>query len=320
LFRLKALLPHKNLKAFIVGKTRFGVMSGKEFFQDRYTQLGWELKEVKLRQAIRINNNNAKGKNLVERLAGLGVQLEKIPFLQSGYWVSESKVSAGATSEYLLGLYSIQEAAAQIPVSLFGNLRGKKVLDCAAAPGGKTTQLADAMQNTGAVVALDVDKRRLTALGNHLERCYVANTVVYLLDARRAPSLNVKFDRILVDAPCSGNFAADRNWFRNRTLKDIERNAALQKEILSKTAECLSDKGELVYSTCSLEPEEDELNMDWAIKHLGLEIQDINCIGSGGLTEVFGRQLDPTVARCRRIWPGETQGFFVCKLKRRQLR
>jgi NOL1/NOP2/sun family putative RNA methylase len=293
-------------------------MSGKEFFQDRYRQMGWQLQEVTLRQAIRINNNNAKGKNLVTRLAGLGVQLDKIPFLESGYWVAESKVSAGATAEYLLGLYSIQEAAAQIPVSVFSDLRGKKVLDCAAAPGGKTVQLADEMENTGAIVALDVDKRRLTALGNHLERCRVSNAVVYLRDARQAASLNLKFDRILVDAPCSGNFASDRDWFRNRTIKDIERNASVQREILTKALDCLTEQGELVYSTCSLEPEEDEMNMDWAVKHLPVEIQKIDCYGENGLTHVFGKLLDPSVERCRRLWPGLTQGFFVCKLKRRQ--
>jgi tRNA (cytosine40_48-C5)-methyltransferase len=294
-------------------------MSGKEFYQDRYRQLGWQLKELQLRQAIRLNNNSAKGKKLVERLASLGVHLEKIPFLDSGYWVKESKVSAGATAEYLLGLYSIQEAAAQIPVSLFSDLKGKKVLDCTAAPGGKTVQLADAMDNTGVVVALDVDKRRLAALSNHLERCHVANTVVYMMDARNAPSLGVKFDRVLVDAPCSGNYAADRDWFKNRTLKDIERNASMQREILTKAADCLSDNGEMVYSTCSLEPEEGELNMDWAIKNLNLQIQKINCYGEKGLINVFGKTLEPSVERCKRLWPGETQGFFVCKLKRSQL-
>lgn len=293
-------------------------MSGKEFFQYRYMQLGYKLQEVKLRQAIRINNTNTKGKNLIERLAGLGLHLQKIPFSKSGYWVIESKVSAGATAEYLLGMYSIQEASAQIPVSLFSDLKGKKVLDVTAAPGGKTVQLADLMENTGVIVALDVDKRRLTALGNHLERCRVSNTIVYLLDARQAPSLNTKFDRILVDAPCSGNFAADKDWFRNRTLKDIERNASLQREILTKTVDCLSDRGELVYSTCSLEPEENELNMDWAVKHLNIQIQEINCHGSKGLTNIFGKKLDPSVGRCRRIWPDPTQGFFVCKLKRRE--
>jgi tRNA (cytosine40_48-C5)-methyltransferase len=291
-------------------------MSGKEFFAERYLQLGWKIQEVKLRQAIRINNQNAKGKNIIGRLESLGVHLQKIPFLDSGYWVLDSKVSAGATAEYLLGLYSIQEVAAQIPASLFTNPKGKRVLDAAAAPGGKTVQLADLMQNTGAVVALDVDKRRLTALSNHLERCHVSNTVVYLLDAKQALKLNVKFDRILVDAPCSGNFAADRNWFKNRTIKDVERNATAQREILAKTTECLSDEGEIIYSTCSLEPEENELNMDWAIKNFNLQIQEVNCKGDNGLTTVFGKQLDPSIAKCRRLWPAETQGFFVCKLKR----
>lgn len=305
----KLLSPHRQGLA----------VSGREFFQDRYRQLGWELKEVNLRQAIRINNTNARGKNLVERLNSLGVVLQKIPFLQSGYWVLDSKVSAGATAEYLLGLYSIQEAAAQIPVSLFSDLRGKRVLDCAAAPGGKTVQLADAMQNSGAIVALDVDKRRIAAVGNHLERCSITNTVVYLLDARQVPSLNLRFDRILVDAPCSGNFAGDRDWFKNRTLKDIQCNAALQKDILTKASECLSNHGELVYSTCSLEPEENELNMDWAIKNLNLQIQETHSsYGQNGLTEVFGKKLDSSVAKCLRMWPNETQGFFAAKLKRSQ--
>ncbi|MFA7398022.1 MAG: RsmB/NOP family class I SAM-dependent RNA methyltransferase [Candidatus Bathyarchaeia archaeon] len=292
-------------------------MSGKEFFQDRYRQLGWKLREVKLCQSIRINNTNAKAKNIVERLSQLGVQLEKIPFLNDGYWVVDSKVSPGATAEYLLGLYSIQEAAAQIPVSLFRDLKGKKVLDIAAAPGGKTVQLADAMDNTGVIVALDVNKRRLTALANHLERCHTANTVVYLMDARRATALGIKFDRVLVDAPCSGNLAGDRNWFKNRTLKDIQRNASLQREILTIANECLSNNGELVYSTCSLEPEENELNMDWSIKTLNLELQDIDCTGTAGLTQVFGNKLDLTITKCRRLWPDKTQGFFVAKLKKR---
>jgi tRNA (cytosine40_48-C5)-methyltransferase len=292
-------------------------MSGKEFFTDRYERLGWKYQEVTLRQAIRVNNASAKGKKLVPRLADLGVHLQKIPFLDFGYWVQESKVSAGATAEYLLGMYSIQEAAAQIPVSVFTHLKSKKVLDVAAAPGGKTTQLADLMENTGAIVALDEDKWRLNALCNHLERCHVSNTVVYLLDARQASTLNVKFDRVLVDAPCSGNFASDRDWFKNRTLKDVERNAGLQREILTEATKCLIDEGEMVYSTCSLEPEENELNMDWAIKNLNLQIQEIFCHGEKGLTNIFGKQLDPSIKHCRRLWPGETQGFFVCKLKKR---
>ena len=291
-------------------------MSGKDFFLSRYEKLGWQYQEPNVKQAIRINKTNTKGKHILERLEHLGVELEKVPFLEQGYWVKNSTVSVGATAEYLLGYYSVQEAAAQIPATLFTGLKGKRVLDAAAAPGGKTVQLADLMENSGVLVALDIDKRRVNALSNHLERCHVGNCVVYLLDARMAGQLNVKFDRILLDVPCSGNFASDREWFRRRTIADVERNAKLQREILSKAVDCLTDDGEIVYSTCSLEPEEDELNMDWAIHSLNLQIQEVNCYGQSGLTNVFGKQLDSSIERCRRIWPSETQGFFVCKLKR----
>jgi NOL1/NOP2/sun family putative RNA methylase len=295
-------------------------MSGKGFFVNRYERLGWKFKDAEPRQAIRINVTNAEGKNLEERLRSMGMRLEKVPFLETGYWVHSSRVSIGATAEYLLGLYSIQEAAAQIPASLFTALQDKTVLDACAAPGGKTVQLADLMGNTGAIVALDIEKRRLAALSNHLERCHVSNVLVYHLDARQASRLNLKFDRVLLDVPCSGNFAVDKNWFERRTLKDVERNAKLQREILTEALACLSSDGEIIYSTCSLEPEENEVNMDWAIKHLNLQIEEIDCHGQRGLTNVFGSQLDVSVEHCKRIWPAETQGFFVCKLRRRNKR
>lgn len=291
-------------------------MSGKAFFTNRYAKLGWEYKDVELRQAIRINSINAEEEETVKRLAHRGVALEKLPFLKNGYWISKSKFSLGATAEYLLGLYSIQETAAQIPATLFTNLKGKTVLDACAAPGGKTIQLADLMQNTGAIVALDIDKRRLTALSNHLERCRVKNTAVYCMDARQISRLNVTFDKILLDVPCSGNFATDKQWLNRRTIQDVEKNAKVQREILTEAAKVLRNDGEIVYSTCSLEPEEDELNIDWATRNLGLKTEEINCYGSKALTNIFGTKLDSSIENCRRIWPGQTQGFFACKLKR----
>jgi len=293
-------------------------MSGKEFFVDRYEKLGWNFCQVKARQSIRVNEANAKGKNVQERLKHDGVAIDRIPFLENGFWVRHSRVSVGATAEYLLGFYSIQEAAAQIPATLFSDPKSKVILDACAAPGGKTGQLADVMNNTGVIVALDVDKRRLSALANHLERCHVSNTVVYDRDARYASGLKLMFDRILLDVPCSGNFAADEHWFGRRTLRDVERNARLQREILTEASNCLKDDGEIIYATCSLEPEEDELNMDWAIKNLNLTIEKVDSPGQDGVTDVFGKNLDASISRCRRMWPGDTQGFFVCKLKKRR--
>jgi len=292
-------------------------MSKKDFFISRYKQLGWDFVNIRPNQAVRINNKNYEPEEFLTRLKNSRILLEKIPFLKNGYWVTKSKVSVGATAEYLLGFYSIQGAASQIPASLFTKIKGKKVLDACAAPGGKTVQLAKLMGNTGLIVALDVNKRRLRALSNQLERCHISNSIVYLLDARQTSLLNLKFDRILIDAPCSGNFTMDKNWFNRRTLKDIKRNARLQREILAKCADCLGDHGEIVYSTCSLEPEENELNMDWATANLNLNIEKIDCYGVKGVSNIFGKKLNNTITRCRRIWPGKTQGFFVCKLRKK---
>lgn len=293
-------------------------MSNKDFFVSRYRELGWKYGEVTPRQAIRINTMNVeKTTDILQRLRSIGMTLEKVSFLDHGYWVCNSKFSAGATSEYLLGLYSIQEAAAQIPVTLFTEMKDKDVLDACAAPGGKTVQLADSMDNTGAIIALDIKKERLAALANQLERCRVKDTVVYFLDARKISRLKMGFDRILLDMPCSGNFVADRNWFKRRTIEDVQRNAALQREILAQAVKVMKADGEIVYSTCSLEPEEDELNITWAVRNLDLRVEDLDCYGQKGLTNVFGKRLDASAEKCRRIWPGQTQGFFVCKLKRR---
>jgi NOL1/NOP2/sun family putative RNA methylase len=291
-------------------------MSGKAFFANRYRKLGWQFKNVSLKQAIRINRANIASAKLVQRLRDRGVALSKIAFLELGYWVDRARFSVGSTSEYLLGLYSVQEAAAQIPATVFAGLQGKTVLDACAAPGGKTTQLADLMFDTGVITALDVDERRLTALCNQLERCRIRNTIVYGLDARNVAELHACYDRILLDLPCSGNFAIDKEWFRRRTIKDVQRNAALQREILAAAVKVLKDNGEIVYSTCSLEPEENELNIDWAIRKLRLRVEKIDCLGEEGLTDVFGKHLDSSVRNCKRIWPGETQGFFVCRLRK----
>lgn len=292
-------------------------MSDKELFANRYRELGWTYKDVKLKPSIRINTMNTDRDDTVNRLESLGIKLKKIPFLENGYWIGKSKFSVGATAEYLLGIYSIQEAAAQIPATLFTELEDKTVLDGCASPGGKTVQLANLMKNSGVIVALDLKRRRLFPLSNQLERSRVKNTIVYQMDARKASKLNMKFDRVLLDVPCSGNYVTDNEWFNKRTLKDVERNARRQRQILTEAAKTVEDDGEIVYSTCSMEPEENELNINWAIETLNLQVDEVKCHGEKGLTNVFGKKLDISIEKCKRIWPDQTQGFFVCKLRKR---
>jgi NOL1/NOP2/sun family putative RNA methylase len=291
-------------------------MSSKQFFVNRYKKLGWTYKQTKLKQAIRINTMNASRDTVVQRLESLGIVLETIPFLEDGYWIRKSKFSVGATAEYLLGLYSIQEAAAQIPVTLFTELEDKTVLDTCASPGGKTVQLANLMKNSGVIVALELKQRKMFALANQLERSRVTNTAVYNMDAREASKLNMKFDCVLLDVPCSGNPVADKGWFSKRTIEDVYRNARRQRQILTEAVKVTKDGGEIVYATCSLEPEENELNIDWAIGALNVKVEEIKCHGEKALTNVFGKELDRSIEKCRRIWPNQTQGFFVCKLRK----
>lgn len=291
-------------------------MSGKQFFVNRYRKLGWKYKQVQLRQAIRINTMNENTDNVVSRLESLGIVLEKIPFLEDGYWINKSKFSVGATAEYLLGLYSIQETAAQIPATLFTDPKNKTVLDSCASPGGKTVQLANLMNNRGVIVALELKKRKMFALTNQLERCRVTNTAVYNLDAREASKLNMKFACVLLDVPCSGNPITDRDWFNKRTIQDVYRNAHRQRQILTNAAIVTENDGEIVYATCSMEPEENEMNIDWALRVLNFKVEEISCHGEKGLTNVFDKELDSSVEKCKRIWPDQTQGFFVCKLRK----
>jgi NOL1/NOP2/sun family putative RNA methylase len=291
-------------------------MSAKHFFVNRYRKMGWTYKQTKPKQAIRINTTKASRGDVVNRLKSLGIALQKIPFLQNGYWISKSNFSVGATAEYLLGLYSIQEAAAQIPVTLFTKLENKTVLDACASPGGKTVQLSNQMKNSGLIVALELKKRKMFALANQLERSRMTNVAVYQMDARKTSKLNIKFDCALLDVPCSGNHATDKDWFNKRSLKDVEKNARRQREILTEAVKVTKDDGELVYATCSLEPEENELNIDWAVTNLNVTVETISCHGEKGLTNVFGKELDESLEKCRRIWPGQTQGFFFCKLRK----
>lgn len=292
-------------------------MSNQQFFIERYKRLGQEWTEVKDKIALRINTLKISHEKLLERLKNLGVELEKIPFAKDGYVVKKSKFSLGAITEFLLGYYYLQGEASQIPIQVLEPKEGEVVLDCCAAPGGKTTQIAQYMKNTGQIIALESKTHRMQSLKSSLERIGVENCVAYLMDARKMNSLRVQFDKILLDAPCSGNYVTDKRWFEKRNLKGIQENAKLQKELLREAVKSLKIGGTLVYSTCSLEPEENELNIAWALENLPVELHDAEIqIGDEGLTEVFGKKLNDKIKRCRRFWPWKTQteGFFIAKL------
>jgi len=290
--------------------------AGKQFFLKRYLSLGHRLTgDESTRQSIRVNTLKTTDDEITETLTALGVKLAKVPYLDHGYTVEKSGFSLGASIEYLLGLFSLQEPASQYAVQTLAPEAGDTVLDMCAAPGGKTTQIAACMMNRGLLYAVDVDRARVYALENNLERCGVGNSLVYNGDAARL-ELGTVFSRVLLDAPCSGNYVTDPNWFRRRSIEDVHRNAETQRALLSAALNVLKPGGILLYATCSLEPEEDELNIEWLLSNHGVALEEIEGPGENGLTQVFGRRLDAEISKCHRFWPDttHTQGFFLAKV------
>ncbi len=290
---------------------------GASFYLDRYRSMGHELRgNERTKKAIRVNTLIASKEEVAAKLGSRGAKLTNIPWLRDGFHVEGGESSFGASFEYLLGLYSIQEAAAQFPVEILAPRDGEVVLDMCAAPGGKTTQISAWMRNTGVVIAVDIRRDRLYALENNLERTRVENCIVYHADAVEFDYFDALFDRILLDAPCSGNYVTDKSWFSKRSINDVETNAGEQRRLLAAAVRLLRVSGTLVYTTCSLEPEENELNIQWLLDNNSVKLEEIGGPGSSALTKVLGMNLSSEVARCRRFWPDETgtQGFFVAKV------
>ncbi len=290
---------------------------GAGFFLERYAAMGHPLSgRERTRRAIRLNPLLATRQDIVDRLVNRGFEIEPVPWLRDAFYARGGESSLGSSFEYLLGLYSLQEAAAQFPVETLAPTAGDVVLDMCAAPGGKTSQAAAWMGNSGAIVAVDVKRGRLYALENNLERLGVENCVAYCADAATLDYGGERFDKILLDAPCSGNFVTDSAWFSKRSLKDVEANSQEQRRLLSAAVGLLKPGGTLVYTTCSLEPEEDELNIQWIIDNHDVRLIEVTGPGSPALTELPEKELSPELAKCRRFWPDEmgTQGFFVAKV------
>lgn len=289
-------------------------------FSERYLKIGGKLSKVELKQTIRINTLRTSENAILKRLSNKGIQLSKIQFAKHGFVVDKSPFSIGASLEYLRGYLTPQEAAAQLPVQVLSPKPGEQVLDMAASPGVKTSQISQWMENKGEIFAMERNNLRLPGLKNNLERLGVENCIAFNTDAAKIKDWNLKFDKILIDAPCMGNFMQGRNWVSRHNLDELHKNTPIQKSMLKAAASVVKSGGTIVYSTCSLEPEEDELIIDWALREL-----PVRCISTGikvgdeGLTNVFGKNLNKDVGHCRRFWPHKTntEGFFIAKLVRK---
>jgi NOL1/NOP2/sun family putative RNA methylase len=299
-----------------------------EYFLARYRQIDPNAELIDpqtISQALRINTVATDPDTLVHQLVRRGAFPEKIPWLKYGY-TARARFSLGATPEYLLGHYYLQAPLSQLACEVLNPSPGSDVLDMAAAPGGKTTYLAAMVgsgKRPGIVVALDSDAVRLASVRNNVERLRLHNVVCVRKDARFAMDLKRTFAYVLLDAPCSGNYCSEDGWLGKRTIEHIKSNARTQRELIRAAYLCLAPGGRLLYSTCSLEPEEDELIIDFALKKFpDLTVVPLEHVplGDAGAVTWEGKELDPRIAGTRRFWPHKTgqEGFFIALLEKKR--
>ncbi len=195
-------------------------------------------------------------------IAGMPCIGNRVPWVENGYYYDpESEIRPGKHPYHEAGAYYIQEASAMLPASLLPPSEGDKVLDLCAAPGGKSTQLAAALNGEGLIVSNEIHPQRASILSQNVERMGIRNAVVTC----HAPNELVQhfpcfFDKIVVDAPCSGEgmFRKEEQALTMWSQANVDLCAERQKEILESAAEMLKPDGYLTYSTCTFAPEENE--------------------------------------------------------------
>ncbi|CAF0983232.1 unnamed protein product [Brachionus calyciflorus] len=286
----------------------------------------FEANEVQRPITIRTNTLKTRRRDLAQALINRGVNLDPLgEWSKVGLVVYDSQVPIGATPEYLAGHYMLQGASSMLPVMALALQENEKILDMCSAPGGKTTYLAALMRNTGCLVANDVNRERLDSVVGNLHRLGITNTIVCNLDARKIGEHIKDFDRILVDAPCSGTgvISKDASVKLSKDPIDIQRCSTIQRQILLEAIDCCNYKsktgGYIVYSTCSVLVEENEAVIEYALKHRHVKLVPTGLtFGNEGFTSYRDNTFNPKMNLTKRYYPHKhnMDGFFVAKLKK----
>lgn len=312
----------------------------KKKFEDHYRELLGENYDKfmnyslsYIRKCIRVNTLKASVEYIQKRL-GDRWQLEQIPWCPEGFWITYKdgkRFDLGNLIEHHLGYIYVQEAASMIPPRVLDPKPGEMILDMCAAPGSKTTQIAMYMQNKGILVANDVAGARLRALGMNMQRCGVRNSVLTMMQEHRFQRIanehpEFRFDRILVDAPCSGT-GTIRKSLRTILMWNplgITKLNRIQRNLIDVAFNLLKSNGVMVYSTCTIEPEENEAVVSYLLdKYPNARLEDIDDSALGikrtkAITHFQDLKIRPEVEKCLRIHPydNDTEGFFVARIRK----
>ncbi len=276
-----------------------------------------------LRRSIRVNTLKISVEDFLALVAPYSWQLTPVPWCAEGFWIErddEDAVPLGSTAEHLSGLFYIQEASSMLPVAaLFAESNApERVMDVAAAPGSKTTQIAARMGNRGAILANEFSASRVKVLHANISRCGIHNVALTHFDGRVfGAALPEAFDAILLDAPCSGEGVVrkDPDALKNWSVESNLEIAATQRELIESAFHALRPGGTLVYSTCTLNRDENEDVCLWlkaqypdAVEFLPLN--DLFASAQEAITPEGFLHVFPQIYDC--------EGFFVARLRKTQ--
>ena len=238
--------------------------------------------------------------------------LSKIPWVQEGFYYS-GKERPGKHPYHEAGLYYIQEPSAMAAAEMLDPKPGERILDLCAAPGGKTTHIAERMKQQGFLLTNEIYPARAKVLSQNVERLGIKNAVVTNESpARLAERFPSYFDRVMVDAPCSGEgmFRKDPEACGEWSLDSVAQCAVRQLDILTSAGEMLKPGGRLVYSTCTFSPEENEgVVSQFLQKHPNFEIEDVLAYeGFGRGRKEWVSAPAPGIEKTFRLWPHQLQG------------
>ena len=274
-----------------------------------------------LRRSIRVNTLKITVDDFLNLVAPYGWQLTPVPWCAEGFWIErddEDALPLGSTAEHLSGLFYIQEASSMLPVAaLFADgVEPVRVMDVAAAPGSKTTQIAAKMGNRGMLLANEFSASRVKVLHANISRCGISNTALTHFDGRVfGAALPECFDAILLDAPCSGEGVVrkDPDALKNWSLASNQAIAETQRELIDSAFYALRPGGTLVYSTCTLNREENESVIAWLLARYP---QEVEVLPLGQLFASADQALTPE--GFLHVFPQiyDCEGFFVARLRK----
>ena len=244
-----------------------------------------------LRKSVRYNRLKIDQPSFLKIAEKYQWQLSPIPWCKEGFWIDLSNANheqaLGNLPEHIQGLFYIQEASSMLPpVALLAGMQFEQpfVADFAAAPGSKTTQLAAMLENRGVVLANELSASRLKGLHANLVRCGIVNTCLSHLDAQKIGDyVPNTFDFVLLDAPCGGEGTVrkDSDALKNWDLNKVKELAQLQKFLILSAFKALKPGGRLVYSTCTLSPEENQQVANFLLEETDAEVNDLGHLFDG---------------------------------------